>query len=80
MKEIEKLISKLTKQQILFAAVGLPIILFLITVKVAGNIGENFIGEARPYNFDATWWVWLLFVILVGFIEYKLFENKEDKN
>jgi len=76
MEVIDKLIAKLTKQQILFAAVGLPIILFLITVKIAGNIGENFIGEARPYNFDDTWWVWLVFVLVVGFIEYKLFENK----
>ena len=47
---------------------------------IAGNIGENFIGEAKPDNFDDTWCGWLLLVTLVGFIEYKLFENKEDKN
>lgn len=78
MKELEKLISKLNKQQKLLAAIGLPIILFLLNVKIAGVIGENLIGQAQPFNFDATWWIWLIFVVIVGFIEYKLFENKED--
>lgn len=78
MKELERLIAKLNKQQKLLAAIGLPIILYLVNVKIAGVIGENFIGQAQPFNFDATWWIWLIFVVIVGFIEYKLFENKED--
>ena len=78
MKELEKLIAKLSKQQKLLAAIGLPLILFLVNVKIAGAIGENFIGQAQPFNFDATWWIWLIFVAIIGFIEYKLFENKED--
>lgn len=78
MKELERLIAKLNKQQKLLAAIGLPIILYLVNVKLAGVIGENFIGQAQPFNFDATWWLWLIFVVIIGFIEYKLFENKED--
>lgn len=78
MKELERLIAKLNKQQKLLAAIGLPIILYLVNVKLAGVIGENFIGQAQPFNFDATWWIWLIFVVIIGFIEYKLFENKED--
>lgn len=78
MKELERLIAKLNKQQKLLTAIGLPIILFLVNVKIAGVIGENFIGQAQPFNFDATWWLWLIFVVIIGFIEYKLFENKED--
>jgi len=77
MKGLEKWISKLNKQQRLIAAIGFPAILFLLTVKIAGAIGENFIGEAQPFNFDDTWWVWLIFVLVVAFLEYKLFENKE---
>ena len=80
MKELEKLISKLNKQQKLIAIIGVPFILFLLVVKIAGVIGENFIGEAQPFNFDETWWVWMIFVIVVGFIEYKLFENKVDNS
>ena len=79
MKELEKWISKLNKQQKLIAVIGVPLILFFLTVKIAGAIGENFIGEARPYNFDATWWVWLIFVLIVGFLEFKFFENKEGE-
>ena len=77
MRELEKWISKLNKQQRIIAAIGLPAILFLLNVKIAGAIGENFIGEAQPFNFDETWLVWLIFVLVVAFFEYKLFENKE---
>ena len=79
MKELEKWISKLNKQQKLIAAISFPSIMFLLIVKIAGAIGENFIGEAKPFNFNETWWVWLIFVIIVGFLEYKLFDNRESE-
>lgn len=79
MKEIEKWISKLNSSQKLIIAIGLPIVLFFITLKVAGTIGENYYGKDRPFNFDETWWVWLIFGLIVSFLEYKLFESKNHK-
>ncbi len=78
MKRLETLIAKLSTQQKLLAAIGIPLILFFLTVKIAGVIGENFIGEAQPFNFDATWWIWIIFVVVVGYLEYKIFEDKVD--
>lgn len=42
MKKLEKWISKLNKQQKLIIAIGLPVVLFLITLKIAGTIGEYY--------------------------------------
>ena len=30
-----------------------------------------------PYNWQRTWYVWLLFLTFCCFFEYKLFEDKE---
>ena len=78
MKALEKWISKLNQQQKLIAAISLPLILFFLNVKIAGVYGENRFGQDMPFNFDDTWWIWLVFTIVLGFLEYKLFEKKGD--
>ncbi len=75
MKEITKWISNLNAQQKLIIAIALPIILFFITLKIAGKVGEDFVFGERPFAFNQTWWVWLLFAVLITYCEYKLFEK-----
>lgn len=80
MEKLEKWITKLNSQQKLIIAIGLPAVLFFITLKIAGTIGKPYShSKDKPFNFDETWWIWLLFVVVVGLFEYKLFENKTNK-
>jgi uncharacterized membrane protein YecN with MAPEG domain len=80
MKIFEKWISKLNSNQKLIIAIGLPLALFFITLKVAGIIGfDHCYRKDRPFNFEETWWVWLVFSLIVIFIEYRLFESKNDE-
>lgn len=81
MNGIAKWISKLNGQQKLIIAIALPVILFCITVKIAGIAGEitfPSITIERPFEFGKTWWIWLLFTLVVAFCEYKLFGKLEE--
>lgn len=79
MKEITKWISRLNTQQKLIVAITFPVILFFITLKIAGIVGQTtyFFKIEHPFAFEDTWWVWLLFALIVAFFEYKLFEKIE---
>jgi hypothetical protein len=75
MKEIEKWISKLNPQQKIVFAIVIPIGLLILFYPIADAFDDT--SSSKPFRFEDTWWVWLIYVALVGFIEYKLFENKE---
>ena len=65
-----------SKQKIIFAIL-IPLILFFIFQKIAGQIGGHpglyYVEE--PFNFTKTWWVWIIFLIIVGYVESKLFKE-----
>ena len=74
MNELENWISKLNKQQKLIIAVVFPVVLFIIAITIADNVAQsNNYYPGNPFKFHVTWWVWLIFVVSVGAIEYKLF-------
>jgi uncharacterized membrane protein len=75
MKEIEKWISKLNSQQKIIFAIVVPVGLLVLFYPIADAFDDTY--RSQPFRFEYTWWVWLIYVGIVGFIEYKLFENTE---
>ena len=62
-----------SKQKIIFSIL-IPLVLFLIFLKIAGQIGGHpglyYVEE--PFNFSKTWWIWIFFLIIVGYLESKI--------
>ncbi|MDI9881559.1 hypothetical protein [Flectobacillus longus] len=79
-KKLEQLIVKLNPNQKMIFAIVIPIALFVLTMPIAGNLVAGWYYGYNPFNFNVTWWVWLLYVCIVGFIEYKVFEDKPKAN
>ena len=77
MNGLEKWTSNLNKNQRVIVAIGLLLFLFFLNIKLAGVIGDNRNGTDRPFHFEETWWVWAMFTIIVGYLEYRLFEQKK---
>ena len=76
MEKIEKWIANLNKQQKIIIGIVIPLILLIISLTIADNVAQaDGYYPRHPFKFHVTWWVWLLFVIIVGFFEYKLFEK-----
>jgi hypothetical protein len=78
-KKLEQLIAKLNPNQKLIFAIVIPIALFILTMPIAGSFTPSY-PRPYPFNFEYTWWVWLLYVCIVGFIEYKIFDDKPKAN
>lgn len=77
-KKLEQLIAKLNPNQKIIFAIVVPIALFILTMPIASNVVPC--CSYDPFIFFYTWWVWLLYVCVVGFIEYKIFEDKPKAN
>jgi hypothetical protein len=75
------LLSINDKQRNLFAAI-IPLIFFIITYVVAQNADEaaNEVYNdynGNPFNFRNTWFYWMVGIVVVFLIEFKLFETKK---
>ncbi len=78
MKVIEKWIATLNKQQKIIIGIVLPVILLILSLTIADHVAQaDGYYPGHPFMFHVTWWVWLIYVGVVGFAEYKLFENQE---
>jgi len=75
MKEIEKWISKLNQSQKIIFAIVIPVGLLVLFYPIADNFDDTWRSE--PFRFEYTWWVWLIYVAIVGIIEFNLFEQKK---
>lgn len=76
MKKNEGWIAKLNQQQKIILGIVVPVGLLIIFYPIAAEFDGN-PYYSRPFKFEDTWLVWLIYVIIVGFIEFKLFENKK---
>ncbi len=80
MGKIEKWIANLNKQQKIIIGIVMPVILLIISLTIADNVAQaDGYYPGHPFKFHVTWWVWLLFVIIVGLFEFKLFEKKNHE-
>ena len=82
---IKKLSKKLNQGQKIIVAIIVPAILFVITVGIASKISSSHcdrfakrICKSEPFNMVDTWYIWVFFLLIIGFFEYKLFSNYED--
>lgn len=74
MKKIENWIAKLNPQQKLIMGIVIPIGLLIVFYPIADEVAGHY---STPFSFEDTWLVWLIYVVIVGFIEFKLFDNKK---
>ncbi len=94
-KKLEQFIAKLNSNQKLILAITTPIFLFIVFVALAKSVysWKNFDPDSlhwqyynfsekfnTAFNFSYSWWIWLIYVAIIGFIEYKIFEDKLKAN
>ena len=84
---------RINKKQRLILAIFVPIILFFITFTIAYYSAATIVPgmtnlirlfetgvvnySYNPFDWEKTWYVWLVYLIFVCIFEYKLFEDKE---
>jgi len=69
MKFIEDLGRKLNPTQKLIVAIAVPAISLVITLAIASDVS----GYGGPFDIDDTWPIWVIFLGIVGYFEFKLF-------
>ena len=88
-----KFFRNVNKKQKIILAIFIPIILFFIAYTIAYYVSVEKVSISTssrmikrpavihkyyyPFNWQKTWYVWILFLFLCGFFEYKLFEDKK---
>jgi len=66
MKFIEDIGRKLNHTQKLIVAISIPAIMLVIALAIADDAGGDI---------DDTWGIWVIFLGLVGYFEFKLFSQ-----
>lgn len=69
MKFITNLSRKLNQSQKIILGIVVGLILLILTLTIADSLG----GRGGSFDWEDTWLVWLLFVAIVGYFEFKLF-------
>ena len=69
MKFIEDLSKRLNPTQKLIVAIAVPAVLLVITLAIANDAG----GYGGPFDIEDTWLIWVIFIGLVGYFEFKLY-------
>ena len=69
-------IKSLNKEQKNIVAIIIPIFLLIACIAIAKNIDTNWLYKDKSaFDFGKTYWVWLITVALIGFIEFKIFKK-----
>jgi len=77
MKFLENLSKRLNPQQKNIVAIVVPIIIFVITIPIASN--ADGCCSYNAFDFKDTWFPWAICFTVIGYFEYKLFGNTENK-
>lgn len=78
MKFLENLSKKLNPVQKIIIGIAVALVLLIITIAIANEMGSSYGGRIAAFDWDDTWFVWVLFIAVVGYFEYKLFGSYED--
>lgn len=70
-KKIQDLGTKVNFTQRIIIAVILPLILLLIAYPIASEISYS-----DPFDFDDTWLVWVIYLLIIGYFEINLFSGE----
>ena len=66
----------MNKTQRLILAVIVPLVILIITAKVADEVAW-FDGRKSGYDFDENWWVWVITFAVIGVFEFFLFRDRK---
>ena len=69
----------MNKTQKMIKAIMYPIIIIVITLGVAGNLGEWYSGYSivSAFDFDITWPFWVITLAIIYIIEKTIFSDKK---
>ena len=67
----------MNKNQRIIIAICVPLALFLISWLIADK-ALPWASTIDPWEIDRTWYVWLTYIVVVGFIEFMLFADKKN--
>jgi len=80
----------MNKNQKIILAIFVPIIVLFIALIIANSVGVTYVYKRGaipsishthdPFDWQKTWYVWLIFLILCCIFEYKLFADKKKKD
>ena len=80
----------MNKKQKIILAIFIPIIIFFIALIIASSLEVTVIKviagkyipirtTSDPFDWENTWYVWVLYLIFCCIFEYKLFGDKKEK-
>jgi hypothetical protein len=70
-KGISNYVKKLNSNQKKISAITTLLIGFVLAMAISSSIDNR----GRAFNFQDTWLVWVFFIMVIGYLEYKIFEN-----
>lgn len=72
MKFIKNLGAKLNKIQKLIVAIVVPLVLFVITLIIAGEFLDMSLLDIDDIE---TWYLWGIFIVIVGYFEFHFYSE-----
>ena len=77
----------MNKTQRIILAIFIPIIIFFLTITIAYYMGATrvyraggyFTATYNPFDWQKTWYVWVISSVFCCIFEYKLFADKKRK-
>lgn len=80
MKKLDNFIQSLNSNQKIIFSIVVPVIIFIIVYPIASSAG-TFYGfgfdevYGGPFNFGRTWYIWVMAIGLITYIEMKIFSD-----
>ena len=80
MKISENWLSQLNQSQKIIFSILIPVGLLFLFIPIALEFGgSSYADGLQPFNLVRTWNVWLIYIVIVGYLEYKLFNQKKTE-
>ncbi|HKJ34338.1 MAG TPA: hypothetical protein VE912_10770 [Bacteroidales bacterium] len=76
--------KKLNNTQRMIVSIILPLILFIVSLAIANNIGYHIVGVGtyshiihggKPFAINDTWYIWVIYLAIIGYFEYKIWDQ-----
>ncbi|WP_138485255.1 hypothetical protein [Dyadobacter bucti] len=82
MKRIDDFFKKLNPVEKKVATFIPPIILFIVFYKLAESYDEErfWPGSGDAFDMADTWWVWIIYLLIIGFLLLKIHNQPDTKS
>ena len=71
MGKLSNFVKNMNSIQRIIVAIVAPILVFILSMPIAEAVDGY-----EAFDMDNTWFVWIISVSLIGYIEYRLFDKK----